>query len=200
MKIGLKQVSAAVIILGSVLFVIGANLPISSRVFPEPSAVKRLESITDAPGDWIAAQVLLALGAIITVLGIALLAYHVRDQSFAVLMWISTAVLVLGVALWLWNVGARASDPAAFADGSLPTWPQFLSFVLTEVGLAIFGVALLYSSLPAWVGWVVVISMVLMLVLTFVLGDTVPLVFYLVTLLVGVVLLTQRRALERRRS
>jgi hypothetical protein len=200
MKIGLKQVSAVLMIVGSVLFVVGANLPISSRVFPEPSAVKRLESITDAPGEWLVAQVLFALGAIVTVIGIALLAYHVRDQTFAVLMWASTVVLALGAVLWVWEVVSRAADPAAFAEGSMLARPQFLSFVLTEAGLAIFGVALLYSTFPAWAAWVVVVSMVLMLILTLVLGDTVPLFLYVVTLLVGVVLLTQRRALERRRS
>lgn len=200
MKIGLKQVSAVVMIVGSVLFIIGSNLPISNRVFPEPSAAAKLQSITDAPGEWIAAQVLFALGPILTMTGVALLAYHARHQSFAPLMWTSTGLLVVGAALWLWNVIARSADPEAFADGSLSAWPEFLFLVLTEAGLGILGVALLFSSLWAWVGWVVVVITVLMLVLTLVLGDIVPMAPFLVPLLVGVALLAQRAPLTRRRS
>jgi len=200
MKIGLKQVSAVVMIVGSVLFIIGSNLPISSRVFPEPDPAAKLQSITDAPGEWIAAQVLFALGPIVTAIGVALLAYHVRDRSFAPLMWTSTGLLVAGTAFWLWTVVARGADPEAFADGSLPAWPEFLFLVLTQLGLGILGVALLFSSLSAWVGWVVVVVMALTLILTLVFGDIVPFVPFVVPVLVGVVLLLQRAPLVGRRS
>jgi len=44
MHISLQKICAIVIILGSVLFLIAAFSPISHRVFPEPSAARKLES------------------------------------------------------------------------------------------------------------------------------------------------------------
>lgn len=188
MEINLQKMSGIMIILGSVLFLIAAFLPISIRVFPEPSAVRKLEIIRDAPNAWLVTQILFALGAMVTVIGIALVAYRFRDQSFTVLMQASMAVLLLGALLWIWHVYARAVDPAAFAEGSLPAWPLVLYFLLTPTGLAVFGVALLRSALPQWVGWLMIGSMVLFFVLTVIFRDMVPLVYYLITLLTGVML------------
>ena len=52
--------------------------------------------------------------------------------------------------------------------------------MLTEIGLAILGYALLSSDLPTWIGWMLIGSMVLLLVLTLIYRDM-PLMFYLVT-------------------
>jgi hypothetical protein len=57
-------------------------------------------------------------------------------------------------------------DPAWFAEGLFPMWPYLFYFIVTEVSLAVFGVALLSSPLPTWVGWIVIVSMVLLAILT----------------------------------
>jgi uncharacterized membrane protein YkvI len=54
-------------------------------------------------------------------------------------------------------------------------WPYLFYFIVTEVGLAVFGVALLSSPLPTWVGWIVIVSMVLLAILTLIFRDLVPL-------------------------
>ena len=179
--------SAIVIILGSMFFLIAAFLPIP-RVFAEPSAAQKLNFIMAAPTAWLVAQIFFALGAMVTVIGIALVAYQFRDQSFALLMQVSVAVLLLGALLWIWYLYGRTVDPLAFADGSLSVWPLVLYLVLTEAGLAVFGVALLRSALPQWIGWLVIGSMALFFVLTLIFRDMVPLVYYLITLLIGVML------------
>jgi hypothetical protein len=65
-----------------------------SRV-PQPSPVKKLESINSDPGQWFARQVLFALGTVRTVVGITLYAYCVRQESFAGLVWGSVALLTV---------------------------------------------------------------------------------------------------------
>ena len=185
MDLRLQKLSAILVILGSVLFLIAAFSP-SSRVFPEPSAARKLEIILASPTAWLVAQILFALGAMITVIGIALVAYLARERSYAWLMHTSVAVLLVGGLLWIWHLYERTIDPGAFTADVLPVWPPFLYFVLTEAGLAVFGMALLRSALPQWVGWTVIGSMVLFLVLTLSFGDMVPLVYYLITLLMGV--------------
>ena len=189
MNLGLSQVSGAVMILGSVLFLVGAFMPISSRVFPEASPAKKLEHITESPRAWIKSQVLFGVGSVVTVIGIALLASDGRDGSFAWLMLISTALLTLGLVPWLGHLYARAADPAAFARGAVPAWLFLLYAALTEVGLAIFGVALMFSPYPDWLGWVVIVGMVVLIVLTIVFQDMPPFFFHLITLLAGVVIL-----------
>lgn len=194
MNIGLNHVSGVVMTLGSVLFIVAAVMPISSRVFPETDPAKKLASITGSPTAWVVSQILFGLGSIITVIGVALLASYARDDSVAWLMWTSTAVLALGLVPWVWHLYARTVDPAAFAEGGLPAWLFLLYAALTEVGLAIFGAALLASPHPPWLGWVVIAGMALVIVLTIVFGDMVPGVFYLITGLVGVVILLTSRA------
>jgi hypothetical protein len=100
----------------------------------------------------------------------------------------SAAVLALGALLWTWYLYVRAVNPGAFVAGALPVWPLMLYFVLTEAGLALFGVALLSSALPQWVGWLMVGSMALFFVLTMILRDIAPFVYYVITLLTGVML------------
>jgi hypothetical protein len=72
--------------------------------------------------------------------------------------------------------------------------------MLTEIGLAILGYALLGSDLPMWIGWMFIGSMVLSFVLTLTYRDMVPLMFYLVTPIAGIALLAlgTRQRLGRR--
>jgi hypothetical protein len=186
---GLVQSSATTMILGSILFLIAAFLPISFHVFPEPSPTKKIESISSDPGQWLAAQVLFSLGAVVTVIGIVLYAYGVRQGSAAWIAWVSVVLLAIGAVPWVWHVWARAADPESFAAGTLPTWPYLLYFLLTELGLAAFGTALLSSPVASWLGWLIIVTMAVLAVLTLVFRDMVPLAFYAVTLLAGATLL-----------
>jgi hypothetical protein len=182
-------VSGIVIIVGSALFLCAAFTPISFRVFPEKSATRKLEVIRASPIAWSVTQILFGLGALITAIGIGLLAYALRRQPSAWLIWVSVAVLVSAAVLWLWHLYRRTLDPVAFAEGRWPRWPLLAYFMLTEIGLATLGYALLSSDLPSWIGWMLIGSMVLLFVLTLIYRDMPPLMFYLVTLIAGIALL-----------
>jgi hypothetical protein len=188
MRIGLAEVSGAVIILGSASFLIAAFLPISIRVFPADAA-KRAAFIADSPAAWTVAQVLFGLGAVITAVGVVLLAIHQGALPFAWVMWVSAAVLALATVPWVWLLVARTTGAEAFARGALAAWPAMTYFVVTEIGLVVLGVALLLGPYPSWLGWVVAGGATVLLILTLVLGDMPPFTFYLLTLLVGVVVL-----------
>lgn len=182
-----QQVAAIVIVVGALAFIGAAALPVSFRVFPEPSPVRRLQHIEASPTSWTVAQVLFGLGATLTVGGIALLIRTLGEDA-ARLGRMGVLVLLVGLVPWIWHLYARTVDPAAFAAGSWPVWPLMVYFVLTEVGLAIYGAALLATDLPAWVGWLVIATMALVLAITLITRDMVPAVYYLVTLVTGVVL------------
>ena len=187
----LTRIGATVTIAGSGLFLVAAFLPIS-RVFPEPSPAKKLEIIEADPGQWLVAQVMFALGAVLTVIGIVLFAYSFRHEPFPWLGWTSAILLAVGVVPWVWGVSARAADPASFAEGLQPPWRNLMYFLLTEVGLGVFGAALLAARGPAWLGWLVMAAMAALAAVTLVFGDIAPFFFYAVTLLVGIVFLARR--------
>jgi hypothetical protein len=63
-----------VIIFGSALFLGAAFLPISFRVSTKKSATRKLEAIRASPTAWSATQILFGLGALVTAVGVALLA------------------------------------------------------------------------------------------------------------------------------
>lgn len=183
----LSKVSAITIILGSVFFLIAAFSPVS-RVFGEPSAERKLEIILAHPEAWTFAQIMFAAGAITTAIGVGLAGFHARGQSFASLVGASVVLLSFGALLWTWHVYVRAVDPAAFTERLMSVWPFALYTVCTQAGLAIFGAALLRSELPAWVGWTLIGSMAFFFLLTVIFRDMPPFVYYLVTLLTGVML------------
>jgi hypothetical protein len=131
-------------------------------------------------------EVLFGLGALVTAIGIGLLAYALRRQPAAWLIWVSVAVLVSAAVLWLWHLYRRTLDPVAFAEGRWPRWPLLAYFMLTEIGLAILGYALLSSDLLSWIGWMLIGSMVLLFALTLIYRDMPPSMFYLVTLIAGI--------------
>jgi hypothetical protein len=179
--------SAATIIVGSILFLVAAFSPIS-RIFGIQDAAQKLDIISAAPNQWMIAQGLFALGSIVTVAGIGVLAYRLAGQSFSIYLNLSVVVMAIGALLWTWHVYLRAFDPARFTAGEIPMWLFALYSLLTMVGLALIGIALLHMALPSWVGWLAIGAPALFLVLALVLGDMPPLVYYVVTLVIGTVL------------
>jgi hypothetical protein len=186
-----ERVSGILIIVGSALFLCAANAPISFRVFaPGRSASHKLEAIRGSPAAWLVTQILFGLGASVTVIGIGVLAYGLGRQPPVWLIWISVALLTIALVLWLWHLCGRTVDPDAFAEGRWPRWPLLAYFMLTEAGLAILGYALLRGDLAMWIGWMLIGSMVLLFVLTLIFRDMPPLMFYTVTLILGIALVT----------
>jgi hypothetical protein len=181
------RVSAITIITGSVLFLVAAFSPIS-RIFGMPDAAGRLEIVAGAPDQWLLAQLLFALGSIVTAVGIGLVAARTAGQGFTIYLTTSAVVVTVGALLWCWHVYLRAAEPARFIAGELPLWPFAAYSLLTMAGLALLGTALLQTTLPTWVGRLPIGSAALFLILALVFGDMPPLVYYLITLTIGVVL------------
>ncbi len=181
------KIGSIIIIAGSVLFIIAAFSPIS-RIFGIPAPERKLEIILSAPNQWITAQIFFALGALVTVAGLSIVTYSFRNQPFSVLLNISVAILFIGASLWIWHVYLRAVDPQLFTDRGIPVWYFATYTFLTQIGLAFFGIALLRTGLQNWVGWMMIGSMGFFFVLTIIFRDMPPFVYYIVTLITGVML------------
>jgi len=181
------KVSAIVILIGSVLFLIAAFSPIS-RIFGIASAQARLQVISASPTAWAVAQVLFAIGAIVAGIGVLLAAIALPGRPSSSLVYVAAVLLLVGAAAWSWHVYLRAADPQAFTDGTLPAWHFILYNVLTLAALAIIGFALLRMGFPAWSGWLLIAGSILLFVLYVILKDMPPLVYYILGLVLGVVL------------
>ena len=55
-------VDAGLVVVGSLIFVVAAFLPVSMRVFPEPTGPGRARILAEASAAWVVAQVLFAVG------------------------------------------------------------------------------------------------------------------------------------------
>lgn len=183
-----RSIGAATIIVGCVIFFIGAGLPVSMRVFPMAmaDAAKRMDAITASLTQWQISQVGFGLGSLVAALGVGIVAFAARDKSFAPLLFLAAVGLAVGAVLWSIHVYQRAVDPQAFVSGTLVVWYFAVYTVLTLIGILLIGVAALSMGLPSWVGWLTIGAPVVLFVVYLVGKDMPPFVHYILLLIVGI--------------
>lgn len=182
------KISGVVILIGSVCFLVAAFSPIS-RVFGLPNSKDKLAVITGDLAAWNVSQVLFSLGSIVTTLGVALLAYTLKDRPLAPLLFAAAVFLAVGAAAWSWHTYLRMKDPAAFVNGTLPGWHFVLYTLLTMAALTLVGIALLRMGFPAWTGWLLIGGSLLFLMLYIIFKDMPPFVHYLLGVALAIALL-----------
>jgi hypothetical protein len=185
----LLKISGIVTIVGSIIFLVAAFVPISS-VYALPTAESKLKLITDSLEAWRFSQVLFSAGVIITAVGIAVAAFALKDRPSAPFVVIAAVLLIVGAAAWSWSVYLRATDPAAFANGTMPGWHFVLYSLLTMAAFLLIGIACLQLGLPAWAGWVLIVGSILFFVLYIIFKDMPPFVYYLMGVALGVALIS----------
>lgn len=176
-----------VIAVGSILFLAAAFSPIS-RVFGMADAERKLEIIMGARTQWMVAQWLFALGALVTAAGIGLFALRSIGERASIFLFPSAALIGVGALLWGWHVYQRAVDPARFVAGDLPSWGFVTYSLMTILGLAVLGVGLLRTDMQPWVGWLSIGAAGLFLVVGVVFRDMPPFVYYIILLMIGFML------------
>ena len=182
-----ERIAAIILLVGSILFIIAAFMPVS-RVYAEPSQAAKLEIITSNRTAWSASQVLFGLGASIAAIGLGFVAHHLRGAPGAVWAYIGLAAVILGAVLWDGLVYLRAVDPEGFVEGRLVGWLFPAYTLLTQVGLIAFGVSYLRAGYPAWLGGVTVGGAIIFFIIYLVFRDIPPFVYYVLTFIAGIVL------------
>ena len=180
-----ERVAATILLVGSVLFVVAAFLPVS-QVFAEPSPAAKLEIITSNRTAWSTAQVLFGLGASIAAIGLGFVAYHLSGTPGAVWAYIGLAAVILGAVFWDGHVYLRAIDPEGFVEGGPIGWLFTAYALLTQAGLLAFGVSYLRAGYPVWLGGITVAGAVIFFIVFFVFKDIPPLLYYILTFIIGV--------------
>ena len=182
----LPNIAGIVTIVGSIIFLVAAFLPISMTYFPAKTVAERLEIVTTRPQGWLIAQLLFGLGGVVTAVGLGLAASHWEAVSWALSM--GWGLFGLGAGLWAWLVYWRAKEPAGFAQNNQPNWPFPVYSFLTQAGLLLFGIGLLALELPNWIGWLLIGGAILFCLAFIIFKDVPPLVYYILTLIAGIMI------------
>ena len=180
-----ERVAATFLLVGSVLFIIAAFMPVS-QVYVAPSPAAKLEIIESNRTAWTASQVLFGLGASIAAIGLGFVAYHLRGTPGAVWAYIGLAAVILGAVFWEGHVYLRAVDPESFVAGRLIGWLFPAYALLTQLGLLAFGIAYLLAGYPAWLGGITLGGAVLFFIVYLVFKDIPPFVYYILTFIAGI--------------
>lgn len=187
MELTFQKTCALIIVVGSVFFMIAAFSPVS-RVFAIPDAGQKLELILNERLAWNISQFFFAAGAAVTVIGLGMTGAIFSNQTNTGLIYTSVILLIAGTILWVWHVYIRAADPQVFASGEIPVWLFAGYTFLTQAGLVLYGMVLLKSGLPGWLGQMMIGSMILFLILTIIFRDMPPFVYYIITFITGVMI------------
>jgi hypothetical protein len=188
----MQRLAGIFLTVGSILWLYGAFTPISNRFFLEPDPQKRLEIIEADPTAWTINNVLWGVGAVVAAVGLVLFARHIqRTQDAGLSSAAHLAASAAGVAAVIAAIGNyRGADrpPEEWVlDTSVP-WTAYACIVLTQVALLIAGWVLLRAGYPRWIGWTVLILTVLTLIVLALVRSFPPLLLYLITLFMGIVL------------
>lgn len=191
----LLQAAGLLMITGFGLVLI-ASLVGPNEVYSAPDSDTRLEIIAQNKGRWTATNIVWAIASLVTAVGLLLLTLSLRDSQSPWLLYAGAIAFTIGAVSWAVFLYQRIGDPA----GNLYTTPPApLSLVFawaTVLALGLYGAAFLQGSFPNWLGYTLLVVAGLLvagLTLTFdkFYASFPPQVFYLLTLIMGIVALIQ---------
>jgi hypothetical protein len=193
---GLVRLAALTLIAGSLLFFISAATPVVSRYFRTGDPLLRLRSIRQDPAAWDLAMASLGAGGSIAAVGLFALARWVEQVTdrriLGVLAYLAATLAIGGAVSWVIISYDRITRPpieVVSVDAS--PWLFAAYRVLTRAAVVVFGMVLLASVYPRWLGWMLIVAGVVMFVDLWpqVLP---PFVHYVVFLILGVGLVIRR--------
>lgn len=185
------QLAGIFLVAGTLSFWIGAGLP-TWRVYATSDPDARAKIITDLRGYWVVAHLLFAAGVVATVAGFGVFTSTLESPNARTLALVGLAAIALGSLVWIYIVVAfRLSMPAEeYVRTTAGGWTFPVYAVLTLGALIVYGIVLYVAGFPTWLGIVAVGLSSLILIAFVIQGDSIPALFYIVPLIMGIVFLT----------
>lgn len=166
---------------------------------------RRMWSIAGHRGAWLVQNILLFAGIVATAWGLSLLTEPLRRLGSPLAPRLGRWMILAGAAIWTFIIYFLLAIPAesvrTAADlppiyTAIDGWIRQLASALTLGSFIAYGVALLGSRLPRWIGIATVLSSATMLICTLLMGKGLPpILFFLVTFVIGSALLRRGRLL-----
>jgi hypothetical protein len=209
MTVDSQRLTGVMLILGGIVFAIGASLPTLGEkgnfwIFTLPVR-DHLLAVAQNPTVWHWANVFMGAAAVVLLAALAMLSAILHTHDEHVLSRLGFSGVLLAALLWLLFSAFRAAvTPAAaqetIASGAVPSYYEplarwafalfYVYAVLASLALAAYGGSLLQVQLvPTWAGWLTLGYSAAMLVSLLLTGDTLPAFHYAPPLLIGLLLL-----------
>jgi hypothetical protein len=189
----MQKLAGTVFIVGSLLFLYAAFSPIANLYFLEPDIQERIEIIEADRTGWDINSGLFVAGAAVVPVGLLLFALHIhRSQDAATRILSYLAAGAAGVPAALGMVGYPAGldrTPQEIVTATADwTFSAYADVILTQLALLTTGVVLLRAGYPRWFGRTVLILAALTVIVLVLVWAFPPMLFYFITLFIGVVL------------
>ena len=150
----MQRLSGILLIAGFVVLMV-SGLFGPRGIYQEPDLQRRVQIIEENKTGWNIAQSLIGLFLLLTAIGFAVLALHLRTVANAWIPGLGAAAFVVGIipgAIFLYR---QTTDPL-IAYGGAYSGMETLYYWLALAGLLLFGIAFLQAGLPAWLGYVTI--------------------------------------------
>lgn len=182
------QIAAYLLIFGNALVVIGFGT-FPSLIYTGKYVQEKLDLLTAMPRRWIISQWILILGCLVLMLGSVFLVLLFRGSMGVLPAGIGAGGFILGNIFWIWIVGMRIAEPWRQAKDEFPGWLFNTFSILTLLGLAGFGIAFWLQGIHQVLGVGIFLGALLVLGLFVKLKGMPPIVYYALTLVIGLTLL-----------
>ncbi|HEU5347635.1 MAG TPA: hypothetical protein VFU63_03380 [Ktedonobacterales bacterium] len=204
-----QRVTGILLLLAFVSFAIGGTLPIvgekgNARIFTLPIR-DHLQAVATNAVVWRWANVFMGAAAIFLLAGLWMLTAMLVQAGERIFSRLGLATMLVSAVLWVVFSAFRGIVTVSAADEltstgtvpgyyeSLAKWGFTLFYIYAVLGflaLAAYGASLLQVALlPVWVGWATIVFSMGLLILLFIMGDTLPAFHYVPGLLIGILLL-----------
>jgi hypothetical protein len=192
---GLIRTSGIALIAGFVLVIL-ASIVGPNEVYTAPDNDARMEVIRQNQGRWTATNLVWIVASLVTGAGVVLLALGLRESQSPWLLYAGAAAFSLATIAWSVWLYQRTIDPAGNLYTNPPALLSLVFLWATLAALALLGAAFLQGSFPNWPGYMLLAAVGLLLVGLIVAFDAFyasfpPQIFYLLTLIVGIVAMRQ---------
>ena len=182
------QITALLFILGTALTTLGFGL-FPSRIYTSNNSQEKLNLLTSKPRQWVLSQSVVLLGSITSVVASIYLYLAFRETRGVLPLGIGLIGFVLGHVFWTWQLVLRIVHPEMMANNTLPAWLFRWYSILVLLGLAGFGIAFWLHGNYAVLGIGLFLVSLLVLGLFLKFKGMLPIVYYVMTLTIGIVLL-----------
>ena len=184
-----QRLIASLLITGFAIWIL--SLPFSlPEIYQTSDPFARVKIIEEHETQWKISQSLFTLGFLVLAAGFTVFALRLRTMGNAWIPALGGAALVLGTISGLLFIYRQTTDTLRAYQGAYSGFEN-IAYWLILAGLLLFGVAILQSGLPAWLGYLasgaaIVYSLVFLLMGT---GFVTPGIEGILGLLIGFVLL-----------
>jgi len=186
-----EQLAGFVLIIGSIVFWLGAFTPVT-RAFITEDPDERIRIISGREHFWIIAHLVFLIGAVMTTIGLGIFTFNVAEGLGQLLAVIGFVLAVAGTIVFTHIIFAfrllMLAEEYVHTQAGAWTFPAYT--LLWLGGVILCGITLLLSDYPIWSG-LAIIALNSAILLGFLWKkDSGPPVYYVATLIMGVALLS----------